>query len=270
MDTLEPNFQKNCPECDRLQTYKSKTSFLSAVRNNRKCRWCRPDHWSGRKHSDETKQKISNANFGKHSHNKGMKFSDDHKQKISKSSMGNKSRTGMPHSEETKKKMSTAQKGRIISEDHKQKISKSRKGYKVPPEVQAKINLSLPRGDSHPNKRPENKEKIRTSLLKRIKNYHGSLSPFYNPHACSIFEEINKELGWNGQHAENGGEICLRGWFLDYYDKSNNVVIEYDECHHNNSKQKARDILKEKEIIEELGCKFYRIKAGQNWRDLIK
>ncbi len=63
----------------------------------------------GKKHSNETKQKISEAN-------KGKKFSEDYKQKLSDS------RKGRKLSDETKQKISEANKGKTRSNETKQKL----------------------------------------------------------------------------------------------------------------------------------------------------
>jgi group I intron endonuclease len=105
---------------------------------------------SGRKHTQEAKEKISKANKGrKHSEESiknmsGKKHSEEHKNKVSKSLIGNKRCVGRvpwnkdkPNcfSEETRKKMSDSHKGqpssrsgKTNSEEHKNKVSKARKG----------------------------------------------------------------------------------------------------------------------------------------------
>jgi hypothetical protein len=227
-------------------------------------------HWVGKRHTEETKSKMS-KNSKRLKTNLGKRFTDEHREKISVANKGNKGRMGIPHSDETKRKQSVAQKGRTLLQEHRENISKSRIGYKVPAEVQKRINTKLLRGLDHPNKKPENREKLRKAYLNRIKNYHGQLSPFYNPSACKLFEEINKELGWSGRHAENGGEINVRGWFLDYYEPTLNIVIEYDEKHHLKESQKQKDELKQKEVIAALNCKFYRITEEQSsdWKQIL-
>ena len=54
------------------------------------------------------------------------------KQKISQSMIGNQNGLGHPCSEEKKKKISDAQKGRIFSEEHKQKLSEAAQNRHVP------------------------------------------------------------------------------------------------------------------------------------------
>lgn len=81
----------------------------------------------GRKHSEETKLKISEST-------KNRKFSEEHKQKIVDFHKGRK------RSEETKKKISESRKGKTshnkgkkMSEESKRKISEAKKGKKLPP-----------------------------------------------------------------------------------------------------------------------------------------
>jgi hypothetical protein len=52
------------------------------------------------------------------------------------------------------------------------------------------------------------------------------------------------------------------GYFVDGYDKENNVVYEWDEKRHFNKdgSLKSKDVLRENEIKQFLKCKFIRIK----------
>ena len=58
-----------------------------------------------RKHSEESKRKMSEAK-------KGKKFSDEHRRKLSEAIKGKK------HSEETKRKLSEYNKGKLVGEKH--------------------------------------------------------------------------------------------------------------------------------------------------------
>ncbi len=105
----------------------------------------------------------------------------------------------------------------------------------------------------------ETKQKIRISAAKYVHNKGGAC---YSKTACNYMNELNKMYNWNLQHAENGGEIIINGYFLDGYDKDLNIVFEYDEPKHykdvNNNILKEKDIKRQNEIISLLNCSFYR------------
>lgn len=93
----------------------------------------------GKKHSKETKQKMSNAHKGQIAWNKGKTCSKETKQKMSEAQSGEKnSFYGKKHSEETRQKISLAcmgrvssRKGAVLTEETKQKISQAKKGKKI-------------------------------------------------------------------------------------------------------------------------------------------
>lgn len=84
----------------------------------------------GKKHSEETKSKLSKI-FTGHKH------TEETKRKIT---LG---LTGRPVSIETRRKMSDSQKGITFSEERKQNISKSLMGRKIPKEVLEKRSKSI-------------------------------------------------------------------------------------------------------------------------------
>ena len=64
----------------------------------------------GRKHSDETKRKMSEAHHGEKNHNYGKSLSEETRRKISEANSGeNHPQYGKPLSEETRRKISEAQ-----------------------------------------------------------------------------------------------------------------------------------------------------------------
>lgn len=86
----------------------------------------------GREHTEETKQKMSEAH-------KGKTFSEEHKQKIAEAMTGENNPLygatgsdnpmyGRSHTAESRQKMSEALRGRELSEETKQKISEALKG----------------------------------------------------------------------------------------------------------------------------------------------
>ena len=113
----------------------------------------------------------------------------------------------------------------------------------------------------------ETKRKIRVDKLTRIKNSKNNgfqLVPFYNPKGCEQLNEIMKKTNTFIQHAENIGEFHIKdlGYWVDGYDKENNIVYEYDEKHHfkPDGSYINKDVIRENEIKNHLNCKFIRIK----------
>ena len=110
----------------------------------------------------------------------------------------------------------------------------------------------------------ESKEKIRLSTIKYIEslpNYNGTKAR-YSHKACEYINKLNKEKNWKLQHAENGGEYSISGYFVDGYDKEKNIVFEYDEPKHYkdviNNILKDKDIKRQENIINKLNCQFWR------------
>lgn len=176
--------------------------------------------------------------------------------------------TGRTHSEETRAKISKANKG--------QDYNKSRLGITESQETRNRKSSSLKGrisgfiGKIHTE---ETKRKQREGRLADIDSKYpfGWTSPNYNVKACRLFKQINSELGWDGMHAEHIGEFRVCGYLLDYYEPNENVVIEFDEAYHDNDNQKRKDKLRQDMITNELNCKFYRIKDGEehDWRKII-
>jgi hypothetical protein len=102
---------------------------------------------TGKKHSEESRLKISKARegkgngmFGKVPWNKGSELSDQTKEKIGQKNKGKL--LGIPKSEHVKKCVSDAQKGKSKSNDHKQKISDALIGRKLKTETIKKMSES--------------------------------------------------------------------------------------------------------------------------------
>lgn len=228
-------WKRNCPKCGGDIFYKYNQGFYRAVKENRMCLKCyytsHPSPNRGKRLSEETK-KISIATIGRKTWNKGKPLSDVHKQNLSKSLMGRKSWS----------------KGKKFSKQYRIKLSKSHKGQKSPME-----------GKHH---RDETKLKLREIRCEWIKNHYGG--PQYNPKACDYLDLLNKEKGWELQHALNGGECSFLGYFVDGYDKDRNIIVEYDEPKHQYQKWKIKDLERQKKIINHLKCKFYRFDEKKN------
>lgn len=109
----------------------------------------------------------------------------------------------------------------------------------------------------------ETKRKQREGLIRYKQTlYNTNIFANYNKAGCEFINQLNENNGWNLQHAENGGEIQVAGYFLDGYDKELNIAFEYDEPKHyedvENNILKQRDIERQNYIIEKLHCRFFR------------
>lgn len=107
----------------------------------------------------------------------------------------------------------------------------------------------------------ESIKKMRLSRIKEIKNKYGQCLPNYNSEACKLIDGYNKRHGFNFQHAENGGEINIDGYFPDGIDEKKKVIIEVDEAHHfdKDGNLKKKDVVRQ-QYLEGMGYKFIRIK----------
>ena len=107
------------------------------------------------------------------------------------------------------------------------------------------------------------KRVLREKMIDYIKSVgNGNFGEHFSEKGCRYIDFLNEKNGWHLVHAKNGGEKQVCGYFLDGYDEELNIAFEYDEPKHYsdvyNNILCERDIKRQKEIISELGCKFYR------------
>lgn len=115
-----------------------------------------------------------------------------------------------------------------------------------------------------PHKHSEKtKQIIREKMIEHIKkNGNGEFGQHFSKRGCEFINELNEKNGWNLQHALNGGEKQVCGYFLDGYDEELNIAFEYDESRHYkdvvNNILNDKDVERQNIIKNELGCTFYR------------
>ena len=228
------NYTRNCVTCNKILIYSSYKNLWRANSNNASCVDCT------RKIPKKSKQPIFSTVCV--TCNKLILYSSMETLRKSKS---------VNCQSCLQKPLST---GRTHTNESKQKISKNHAKYWM--------GKKRPMSD-------ESKNKIRLSTIDFIKRNKGQCAPRYNPAACQIFNEINEEFGLFGKHAENGGEFYIKelGYWLDYYEPTLNLVIEYDELAH--SRKEKKDMERQNQIETLLKCKFVRIKETDDTQSII-
>lgn len=199
----------------------------------------------------------------------------EHNIKIGLGQLGRKPTFGMlgkKHTEESKKKMSKALKGRIISEETRKKTSETmkRKGL-IPPNTKGRkhteesLQKMRNKRASEETKRKiseantgriasdETRQKQRESRFAYIRKTVGFCYPNIGKNETKILDDLEKELGYRIIRQYQVG-----GYHLDGYIPEINLAIEIDERHH--KKQTDKDIKREEFIKAKLGCSFMRIK----------
>lgn len=116
-------------------------------------------------------------------------------------------------------------------------------------------------------KRPVELERMSKSAIERV--IRQGTCTAYNPNSISHIEKYGKENGYSFQHAENGGEyhVPQTTFFVDGYDRQNNVVIEFDEKYHLSKSQQKKDKQRQDMIGNLLKCKFIRIDEYNNIKE---
>ncbi len=233
--TTDSTFSKPCPICFYQMRYRSLEALRNGIRHNSTCKQCHASKSS----PDDLKRNCSVCqSIITHK----TKFLRNRARKLDYPcrSCGGRGKIpwnkGIPHTTETLEKISSSLKGRTFDSDWTEKISKAHR-----------IRLS---------------EKLRGA----------NRCPRYNLVACRLFDEINASLGWNGQYGTNGKEYYIKslGYWVDYYEPNLNIVIEYDETHHKSVFHTIKDTKRQADIVKELNCKFYRIREGQDWREVLQ
>lgn len=171
----------------------------------------------------------------------GKKLSEEHKKKIGDASRGKKR---PPYSEEWKKKIGDTLRGR---KNPRQSDFMKDRWAKMSNEERDRIRTTF-KGFRHTK---ETKEKIRKATFEYAKRVCKILCPRIGRNEREILDKLERELG---NKIIRQYEVC--GYFLDGFIPELKLAIEVDE----KPKDRERDIERQKIIADELNCNFIRIK----------
>ena len=160
----------------------------------------------GKTPSDETREKLRQANLGKkHSLETRRKMSEANKGK-NNPFYGKTHRTmaGRKHSEESRKKISEAKKGKKLSHEHRRKISESlkgKKGTKHSEESRKKISEAKKGRPMHPNTKKAIKKALSGDKNHRFNKMHKPAKRFYFtlPSDMSLTEKRKRVKHFSGR-----------------------------------------------------------------------
>lgn len=167
----------------------------------------------GKKHTEKTKQKMK----GRIPWNKGKTnvYSKETIKKISNGAKGNQNMLGKHHSNETKRKLSQSHTGKKLSEEHKKAIALSNTGGKRSEETKLKMSQAQ-LGEKHPN-------------------WKGGIS--FEPYSTSFTKTLKKEIKKRDNYkCQNCGKTNKKFHIhhIDYNkqncDKSNLITL-CNSCH---------------------------------------
>jgi hypothetical protein len=230
---------RNCPKCNGEIYYKNAYEKNRASKKNKQCKSC-------------CKTGNKNGRFGK-----GFLMSGTNHPMYNKH-----------HSNKSKLQMSLKRKEYCINhpemnpskrDDVNAKKSSLLTGKNNP--MWGKCGNRNPMFGKHFNHSDETKRKMRIRRINEIVNKHGFCFPNFNKKSIEYFDILEKEKDWNGIYIGKDKEYLIEGlgYFVDYYEPSLNIVVEYDEPrHYINGELKEKDVKRMDEIKQCLGCKFLR------------
>ena len=252
-ETISTDYNRKCPICKAVINYLDAGRRNKAEKSQTLCKSCsnkkRSATITGKRwkwKSDESKKRTSDAHKNSEVWRRSMNSVEyREKQRLSKSGVKNYM-FGKSHSPDVRKRMSDLASNRMKNPDIIQKL----KSY-VWTDEQRKKHLNAIRN-------PKRLRKLREYRLRQLAQ--SGTFPSYNTSACEFFDYVNDSLGWSGKHALNGGEHPIVGYSADYYNQSENLVIEWDEERHFRGKKiREKDVIRQKHILD-TGVKMYRIR----------
>lgn len=237
--------KRNCPSCNKILNYKNQRAFQNATNTNKKCQTCS-------RYGRVEERKIFHLSRSCPRCKKELTYSSligCYNANRNQSVCGSCRSSLQMQNKTTRRKRIRSLKS--VKHTWHKKIASNRKKngtYVVTEDV---------------------REKHRINKVNRMIEDGTLIWPNYNREACHIFHRLEKDLGWDGLYATKGKEQRIGRFWVDYYEPTKNIVIEYDEPHHyNNGELCDKDKYRQKWIEERINCKFFRINENTRYEQL--
>lgn len=246
-----------CDECGKIRETQKNRCHLPC----RSCAHKGKHPFLGKRHSKETRQKLSKINKGKclseetkkkiSEAHRGKHLSKETRRKLSESHKGEKAYWFGKHLlEETKKKISKARKGNHLSEEIRKKISKANKGRRLSEEHKKKL------GKIQKGKHFSKEHKRKLSKARQHQSF-----PKHHTKPERIFEQICKKYNLPFKYTGDGTFWIhnINPDFIECNGKKIAVEIFGDYWHSpllNYKLQKDRTLLYRKKILKKYGWKL--------------
>ena len=204
-------WKRNCPKCDEEIFYSSRDAFVNGIKRNSICRSC-----SHTKHFGPFIKKCPKCKIE-------MVYDRYKSYLYSVENDGWCHKCAGSKTIKTRIKRKNLYGRRNQSKSSRQKMSFYHRGKNNPFY-----------GQKHTN---ETRRKLRLNTIKYIEKIKGGkMFPLYNKKSCEYFQKMEKNKGWNGFYATKNGEYFIKdlGYWVDYYEPNENIVIEWDEPSHYN------------------------------------
>jgi len=250
------NWERKCPKCQRSIFYSNKYKLVRANINGSACLKC-----CNKLPPDTNLYFRSCPSCGKKiDYVKKCRYVAGKKNKTNCKSCAMKmvANSRPPVTSVARKNMSNSQRGRKHSEKTKNGMRGENNGM---------FGVSR-RGKENPFYGKTHTEKSKTDMrLAAIKRF--STTKRKNGHLAAIgknevkyFTELEKNNGWDGifyGKCKSQYHVETLGYFLDYYEPTKNIVVEYDEPrHYVGGMLKQKDVNRMITIKTHLGCRFLR------------
>jgi hypothetical protein len=266
------DYSKKCKQCGKELTYRQKS--MKQKYCSLECRGKAQSLYQsgennpmyGKKMSECTKEKLSRSVSKSKTGTKRPPFTEEWKTNIGKAQIGRK------RTKETKEKISKAlKKNNWMKKDNYSNEKHPMYGKKHSEETREKIrnNREDTSGTNNPmyghKHTEESKQKISQKVAQHVQlnRKNGIWNPKVNPISVEYFKTFDSNNDTNGYYGNDEYLIEELGYFPDYINFKEKLIIEWDEKDHKKPSKTKKDKIRQNRIEEFYNNGFYFIRIDE-------